>query len=293
MAIGGYIKLNRKLLSWEWYNNSKMVHLFTHLLLIAHYKSGHWQGTAIQRGQVLTGRIKLAGETGMSERTIRTCLAKLVATSEITIQRTNRSSIITICKYDTYQGLEAEEVQDIQLPAVKNDQQNDHQNASQKIQQNDQHIRRNKEVKEIEEVNKENKGENAREEKKPPFENQKMPLGFLMQKMFLEKNPGYPSRPSKDMPAILQIGVFIHEMCGGQKCEMCDIDIGGQAKVLDKWSVLSDWYKERGNNKDLGFIEQFKLQEAFSEIKNGKNGKHNNGRAGLRSVGKTMEFDDP
>lgn len=45
--------------------------------------------------------------TGISEQSIRTALTKLKSTSEITIQPTNKFSIITICKYEDYQRRES------------------------------------------------------------------------------------------------------------------------------------------------------------------------------------------
>ena len=100
---GTFIKLDRKILKWEWFDDSKMVHLFIYLLLKANHKDAKWKGILIKRGQLLTGRSKLASTTGLSEMQVRTCLKKLKITNEITIKTTNRNSIITICKYDVYQ----------------------------------------------------------------------------------------------------------------------------------------------------------------------------------------------
>lgn len=99
----GWIKLHRKLTTWEWYTDSKMVHLFLHLLLTANHKDGKFQGIDIKKGQVITGRHKLSASTGLSEQNIRTCLSKLEVTNEITIQTTNKNSLITIINYDFYQ----------------------------------------------------------------------------------------------------------------------------------------------------------------------------------------------
>lgn len=100
----GWIKVHRKLFEWEWYSDSKMVHLFLHLLLSANHKDGKFQGVDIKRGQVLTGRHKLSAVTGLSEQNIRTCLFKLESTNEITIKTTNKNSIITLINYDLYQS---------------------------------------------------------------------------------------------------------------------------------------------------------------------------------------------
>lgn len=98
----GFIKLHRKLQNWEWYNKSEMVHLFIHLLINANSEDGEWQKQPIKRGQLITGLHSLSEKTGISVRTIRTCLERLKSTSELTIKSTNKFSIITICKYDDY-----------------------------------------------------------------------------------------------------------------------------------------------------------------------------------------------
>ena len=99
----GWIKIHRKLITWEWYNDSKMVHLFLHLLLSANHLDGKWQGVSVKRGQLITGRIKLSAVTGISEQSIRTCLSKLESTKELTIKTTNKNSLITLLNYDSYQ----------------------------------------------------------------------------------------------------------------------------------------------------------------------------------------------
>ena len=100
---GQWIKAYRQMTEWEWYHNSQMVHLFFHLLFKANFKDHNWEGFVIKRGQLITGRKVLSQETGISEQSIRTCLAKLVETKELTIRSTNRFSIINICNYDRYQ----------------------------------------------------------------------------------------------------------------------------------------------------------------------------------------------
>ena len=133
----GWLKIYRKLTDWEWYNHSEMVHLFLHLLIKASPVDKTWQGMSVQRGQVVIGRQKLSAETGISERTVRTCLSRLEKSGEIEIKSTNKFSIITICKYGDYQPSEQ-----------KSDQQNDQQNDQPTDQPTD-HIIRSKEKKNI------------------------------------------------------------------------------------------------------------------------------------------------
>ena len=99
----GWIKLHRKFVNWEWFSTTNMVHIFIYLLLSANHKDGKWKGVVVKRGQMITGRKKIAEDTGISEQSVRTCLDKLKSTNEIAIKVTNKYSIITILKYDDYQ----------------------------------------------------------------------------------------------------------------------------------------------------------------------------------------------
>ena len=80
-----------------------MFHLFAHLIVMANHKDQEWKGIMIKRGQLVTGRFVLSKQTGISQRSIRTCLARLEQTGEIVVKSTNKFSIVTICKYDDYQ----------------------------------------------------------------------------------------------------------------------------------------------------------------------------------------------
>ena len=99
-----FIKLDRKILGWKWYGNNDTFKLWVHLLLTAEYEDTMRDGVMVRRGQVKTGRRRLAQETNMSEQQIRNQLINLQKTNEITIKTTNKYSLITILKYEEYQG---------------------------------------------------------------------------------------------------------------------------------------------------------------------------------------------
>jgi hypothetical protein len=99
----GWIKLHRIFTEWEWYHDPLMVHLFLYLVITANNRDGEWRLLPVKKGQLITGRKELSKNTGLSEQSIRTCLAKLKSTNEITIKSTNKYSLITINKYEQYQ----------------------------------------------------------------------------------------------------------------------------------------------------------------------------------------------
>jgi len=102
--MASFITVDRKILKWEWYQDVKVFHLFLYFLLRANWEDGRWKGIDVKRGQLITGRLQLSKDTGLSEMEVRTCQNKLKKTGEITIKSTSKYSIITICKYDTYQN---------------------------------------------------------------------------------------------------------------------------------------------------------------------------------------------
>lgn len=104
MANNGWIKLHRKFLDWEWYDDHPTQILFIYLLLTTNKNNAIWHGVSIKSGSTLTSINTLATHTKLSKMQIRNSLNKLKTTGEITISATNRYSVITINNYDTYQS---------------------------------------------------------------------------------------------------------------------------------------------------------------------------------------------
>jgi len=109
----GWIKLHKKFLDWEWYDDHKTCRLFIHLLLKANYEDNEWRGILIKRGERATSLRNLAKETGLTLKQIRLSLDKLRGAQQ-TAQRTAHKgaqsfSIITICNYEEYQQVGAHE----------------------------------------------------------------------------------------------------------------------------------------------------------------------------------------
>lgn len=101
--MSGWIKLHRKLLDWEWYDDINTKTLYLHLLLTANHADKRWRGVDVPQGSTITGRKRLAQETGLSEQQVRTCLEKLQSTNEITINSSSLFSLISITNWQEYQ----------------------------------------------------------------------------------------------------------------------------------------------------------------------------------------------
>ena len=111
----GWIKLHRKFSNWEWKHKPEMVALWVEILISANYEERKWQGVTLKPGQLAVGRDALAKKTGLSAQTIRTCLNRLKSTNEITIKSTNKFSVITVNRWELWQG--GEENQPTNQPA--------------------------------------------------------------------------------------------------------------------------------------------------------------------------------
>ena len=99
----GYIKLFRSMTSWEWYQDANTMRVFLHLLLKANWEDSRYRNHPVPRGSLVCGRKQLAQDLKISEQSIRTALIHLKSTNEITIESTNRFSIIHIVNWEKYQ----------------------------------------------------------------------------------------------------------------------------------------------------------------------------------------------
>lgn len=100
---GGWVKLHRKLLEWEWYGDAHMVHLLVHLLLTATHEDRKYKGLTIRRGQLVTTIKELADALGASETSTRRRMKRLKSGGFLTIKVAHNRTTITICNYDSYQ----------------------------------------------------------------------------------------------------------------------------------------------------------------------------------------------
>lgn len=101
---GGFIKLFRQILDWEWYDDLPTCRLFIHLLLKANYAERNWHGQTIERGSCITSYATLASETGLSQEQIKRALKNLTKTGEIKRLATNKNTVICVVKYADFQG---------------------------------------------------------------------------------------------------------------------------------------------------------------------------------------------
>jgi hypothetical protein len=105
---GGYIKINRGILEWEWYGNINTKVLFLHMLIKANWKEGKFQGIDIPRGSFVSSYPKLSDDLGLTVNEIRTALKHLQSTGEITVKTHSKFSVFTVKNYCSYQDINSQ-----------------------------------------------------------------------------------------------------------------------------------------------------------------------------------------
>jgi len=99
-----FIKIYRKMLEWEWYDDPNTCRVWIHCLLRANWKACKWHGIEIEPGQFITSLPSLAEETGLTINQVRTALEHLKSTGEITSKAQAKCRVITINAWTDYQG---------------------------------------------------------------------------------------------------------------------------------------------------------------------------------------------
>lgn len=102
--IGNFIKIDRKILDWEWWSDINTYRLFTYMLLKANWKDGSFKGVDVPRGSFVSSISKLSVETNLTVDEVRTALKHLKSTKEITSKSRSKFTVFTVNNYNLYQG---------------------------------------------------------------------------------------------------------------------------------------------------------------------------------------------
>jgi hypothetical protein len=132
----GFIKLNRQILNWEWYDDIPIRLTFFHLLLKANWEDKNWKGIEIKRGQILTGSIETPKEIGITRPQFRRAIKLLKRTNEITTKATNKNTLVTIVNYDKFQDSEKEKTNKKTINTTNKEPSKDHQKTTTKEDNN-------------------------------------------------------------------------------------------------------------------------------------------------------------
>lgn len=103
--MNGYIKIDRGIMDWEWWDDDKVLKLWLTVLLLANWEDKKWHGKDIPRGSFWTSIESLSEASGLSTQEVRTALCKLISTGELTSKATNHGRLITVVKYGDFQDV--------------------------------------------------------------------------------------------------------------------------------------------------------------------------------------------
>lgn len=103
MLTGGYIKIHRKIVDWEWYHDPVVSRVFLHLLVTANYESGRFEGHKIEVGQCVISLKNVAEKLNISKDAVNRALKKLEKSGELQRLPTAKFTIITLKNYTHYQ----------------------------------------------------------------------------------------------------------------------------------------------------------------------------------------------
>ncbi len=106
----GFALMYRQIMDCDFYRkDSEAVHLWLHIILKANSKPGVVESDigeiVLSRGQLMTSRAKLCTETGIEDNKVRALLRSFKSKDMISTEsKSNKFSVITVLKYDEFQG---------------------------------------------------------------------------------------------------------------------------------------------------------------------------------------------
>lgn len=103
MTRKGFIKMDRDILDWSWYQDGNTFRVYFHLILTVNYTDTKWRDIDLKRGQRIISYATLAGELNMSVQNVRTALDHLCLTGEVTKSSQGKYTVISVNNYDRFQ----------------------------------------------------------------------------------------------------------------------------------------------------------------------------------------------
>lgn len=148
MSKQGYIKLHRKIVDWEWYDDLNTFKLWIHLLLKVNHEDKKWRGEIVKRGSCISSYQSLSAETGLTVQQVRTSLNKLISTNDITKLSRTKNTLFIVTNYNMYQDNQQADEQtnntQINKQTTDNQQTNNKQVTTNKNEKNDKNEKNNK-----------------------------------------------------------------------------------------------------------------------------------------------------
>lgn len=101
---GGFVKLYRSLIDWEWFQDQNTLQVWIYILMRVNYEPSRFRGMKIGRGEMIESIREIANKTGLTADQVRTAIVHLKSTGEITSKGTRYGTRIKVLNYAVYQG---------------------------------------------------------------------------------------------------------------------------------------------------------------------------------------------
>lgn len=99
-----FIKLDRNMTTWRWFKTENMFIVFVYLIMSANIKDNPFGDVIVHRGELVTSYESIAFDCGLTVNRVRTIIKRLKRTGEVTARIYPKFQVISILKYDYYQG---------------------------------------------------------------------------------------------------------------------------------------------------------------------------------------------
>jgi hypothetical protein len=100
---GGFIKLHRSFLDWEWYSDNNTKALFLHLLLNAAYSVITWRGVELQPGQYAASIKEVARDLRLTEKEVRVAVSHLLKSNNVEVEGRTKYTIFSVQNWEKWQ----------------------------------------------------------------------------------------------------------------------------------------------------------------------------------------------
>ena len=104
---GTFVKLDRNLLKWRWFQHPKTLAVWIWLIMNANVEDHDFERETIHRGEVATSYRRIMTDTGLSSKEVRTALNHLKETGEVATRIRQKYQVISILEYSRYQDVPA------------------------------------------------------------------------------------------------------------------------------------------------------------------------------------------
>lgn len=95
----GWVNIDRNIMQRKWYSHAPSLALYIHCQLVANWEDREWKGITVKRGSFVTTVAKLMKTLTLARQPIRTAIANLEESGDITIKTTNKYTVITVVGY--------------------------------------------------------------------------------------------------------------------------------------------------------------------------------------------------